>query len=294
MLKRMEIFLIAAVFILITAVILIIYSKQREQEFISHHATTQEAIVNGAAYAINLQLLEKKRHVHLFANEYAHLFVQLNTNPMNEKFEDDIKIRLQQRFPDFFTYTVTDQSGVPKLLNIESLVGNACQRDLSDFAKQISTNSKDLQNKVFIHPQPFNYHYDIMAPIYTAGVGPRIFFISFYLKEITDILKTHELPGQSLILVRQSDTRLIEVSSQGTRDTLKRDLNLSDAELQRIIVHKNIPGTDWRLVNLPDPAYLKQYQKVLWNEALFILIIVTIAMFILIFVMIKMAKNREV
>lgn len=293
MLKRMEIFLIVGVFILITAIILIIYSKQREQEFIAHHAITQEAIVNGAAYAINLQLLEKKRHVHLFANEYAHLFVQLNTNPSNEKFEDDIKTRLQQRFPDFFTYTITDQSGIPKLLNIESLVGNACQRDLHDFAKQISTNSKDLQNKVFVHPQPFNYHYDIMAPIYTAGVGPRIFFISFYLKEITNILKTHELPGQQLILVRQSDTSLIEVSSQGTRDTLKRDLNLSEAELKRIYVYKDIPGTDWRLVNLPNPAYLKQYKKVLWNEALMILIIVSIAMLVLIFAMVTIAKKRQ-
>jgi len=288
----MEIFLIAAVFILITAIILIIYSKQREQEFIAHHAITQQAIIDGAAYAINLQLLEKKRHVHLFANEYPHLFVQLNTNPTNEKVENDIKTRLQQRFPDFFTYTVTDQSGAPKLLNIESLVGNACQRDLNDFAKQISSNGKDLQNKIFVHPQPFNYHYDIMAPIYTAGVGPRIFFISFYLKEITDILKTHELPGQHLILVRQSNTSLIEVNSQGTRDTLKRDLNLSKAEIQRINVYKNIPGTDWRLVNLPDSAYAKQYRKGLWNEAIAILLVVSLALFLLLFVLIKIADKR--
>lgn len=292
MLKRLELFMIATVFLLITAIILIIYSKQREQEFIAHNEITQKAIVNGASYAINLLLLEKNRHVQLFAHEYAALLSQLSSNPTDERTEDDIKIRLQQRFSDFFTYTITDQNGVPKLLNIESLVGHACQADLINYAKGFSNKKNKSQNKVFVHPQPLNYHFDIMAPLYTNSGTPNIFFVSFYLKEITNILKTHEVPGQKLILVRQSDTNLIEVSSQGARDKLKRDIHLSKEEQIQSGIFKNIPGTDWRLITLPDKSYKKQYVKGLWKEAITIMVVVTLALFILILVLLKV-KNRR-
>ena len=292
MLKRLEVFLIAAVFVLITAIILIIYSKQREQEFKTHSSIIQKAAVHGASYAINLQLLDKHRHVRLFANEYARLFLQLNNFPADEKTANDIKGRLQQRFPDFFAFTITDQNAVPMLLDMDLQIGDACQLDLSNFSKNIKANKKELQNKVFIHPLALHYHYDIMAPLYTNGAAARIFFISFYLKEITDILKTHELPGQNLILLRQSDPGLIEVTSQGVRDKITREIRLSEEEQDRIKVFENIPGTDWRLVNLPDATYEKQYLQGLWKEAIIILLVVTLALFFLIIVLIKFPGRR--
>lgn len=292
MLKRLEVFLIAALFILITAIILIINSKQREQEFKTHSSIIQKAAVHGAAYAINLQLLDKHRHVRLFSDEYARLFLQLNNFPADEKTANDIKARLQQRFPDFFAYTITDPNAVPVLLDLDLQIGDACKLDLSNFASSIKSNNRGLQNEVFIHPQPFHYHYDIMAPLYTPGAAARIFFISFYLKEITDILKTHELPGQNLILLRQSDPTLIEVTSQGVRDKLTREIRLSKAEQNRIKVFENIPGTDWRLANLPDAAYEKQYLQGLWKEAFIILLTVSLAMFFLIIVLIKFPGRR--
>lgn len=282
----MELFLIAALFLLITAVILIIYSKQREHEFQAHNETTQKNRVNGAAYALKLKLLEKKRHVLLFGSEYANSLIQLNNNPNNELSEKTIKTRLKQRFSDFFTFTITDQNGIPKLLNIDSLVGHACQLDLSNFAKKID-NSNQYQNKVVIHPQPFNYHYDIMSPLFMPGTKPGIFFVSFYPNEIADILKTHEIPGQQLLLVKQSDPGLIEIGSKGARDKLKRNIRLSQEEQKRIITEKNIPGTDWRLVNLPDSSYEKAYIAGLWKEALIIIGVVTFAISLLLSILFR-------
>ena len=161
MLKRLETSLITTGFIVITAIILIIYSKQREQEFKAYNISTQETIVNGAAYAINMKLLDKRRNVQLFVNEYARHLNQLALTPNNEKFVDNIKIRLQQRFQDYFTYTITNKQGIPKLDNMDELVGQVCQVDIKNYAKNLSkNNSGKLQNKVIIHPQPFNYHYD--------------------------------------------------------------------------------------------------------------------------------------
>lgn len=292
MLKRLEVFLIAALFVLITAIILIVYTKQREQEFKTHNSIIQKAVVHGAAYAINLQLLDKHRHVRLFTDEYARLFLRLTNFPADEKTANNIKSRLQQRFTDFFTFTITDQNAMPVLQDIESLVGDACQLDLSNFAKNISSKNRESQNKVVIHPKPLNYHYDIMAPLYSNGRGASIFFTSFYLKEITDILKTHELPGQSLMLVKQSDSGLIEVTSEGARDKLSRDIRLTEKELGRVKVFENIPATDWRLVNLPDADYEKQYLQGLWKEAIIILFIVTLALFLLIVVLIKISGRQ--
>ncbi|HIO91860.1 MAG TPA: hypothetical protein EYG68_03340 [Leucothrix mucor] len=292
MLKRMEIFLITVMFVLITAIILITYTMQRAQEFRSHQNTIQQSSVHGASYAINRQLLNKHRHVRLFLDEYAQLFSRLSFFPMDEKTSGDIKRRLQQRFPDFFTYTISNAQGIPILLDMDSLVGEACQNDLKQFSNSVKMNSPSLPNKVFIHPQPFNYHFDIMAPLKTKAGNLNLFFASFYVKEITDILKTHEIPGQKLMLVKQSDPSLIEVTKQGTRDKLSREINLSTEEQRRIRVYENIPNTNWRLVALADAKFEKKYLYGLWKEAFIIIAIVSLALLLLAFVLIKLSKRR--
>ena len=292
MLKRLELFLIAAMFVLITAIILIIYTMQREREFKDHQNTIQQSSVQGASYAINLQLLNKHRHVRLFIDEYAPLLSKLTSFPMDAKTAANIKYRLQQRFPDFFTYTITNQQGIPTLLDIDSLVGEACQKDLKEFAKMVKNNNSSVQNKVFIHPQPFNYHFDIMSPLKTNTGTTSLFFASFYVKEITDILKTHEIPGQTLMIVKQSQPTLIEVSKEGTRDQISRAVNLTKEEQRLIRVYKNIPHSDWRLVALPDTEFEKQYLYSLWKEAFVVIFIVVLALFLLMFVLIKYSKVR--
>ena len=293
MLQRLEMFLIGAVFFLITTIILVVYSTQRVQEFKTHNNDIQKTTLHGAAYAINMKLLDKRRHVRLFANEYSRLFFRLINFPNDDKTENDIRTRLKQRFADFFTFTITNQKAKPILEDMEAFIGHACQLDLASFAKALNNNNKSYNNKVFIHPQPMHYHYDIMAPLYTNHQNPRIFFISFYLNEISDILKTHELPGQKLMLVRASDTSLIEVTSQGARDKIKRDIKLNDEEKRNIKVYENIADTDWRIVSLPDISYQKKYLKGLWTEAIIILGIVTIALIILIMILSQRTKCRE-
>jgi len=288
----MELFNIASIFVLITSIILVIYTMEREQEFIKHNADIQNASVHGAAYAINLQLQNKRRHVRLFLDEYARLFQHLERYPDDERTVNNINRRLQQRFTDFFTYTITDQDGVPTMEDIETLVGTACQNDLNNFANKIKRDLGDIHNEAFVHPQPYNYHYDIMAPLQTDNSGTRIFFTSFYLNEIVDILKTHEVPGQTLMIVRQSDPGLIEVARQGARDKLTRDIRLDQDERLRITVYEDIADTDWRLVNLPDGDFEDNYVYGLWKEVVVILTIVTLALIVLVLVLVRLSKKK--
>lgn len=293
MLKQLEVFMIAALFILLTAIILIIHTTEREQDFKQHNQEIQQTTVHGAAEAINRQLQNKQRHIRLFINEYSHLITQLIQYPDNEKITDNINSRLQQRFSDFFTYTLSNTQGKPLLFDIDSLVGDICQRDLKNFAHNVQKSRKSLQNTVFIHPQPYHYHYDIMIPIPINGTGMYIFFISFYTQEIANSLKTHELPGQQLMLVKQSEPTLIEITRNGSREKLSRDSHLTSEELSRISASTNIPNSDWRLISLPEPGFERTYLRKLWQEAGIILGIVTFALVILIMVLIKIAKKRK-
>jgi hypothetical protein len=289
----MELFNIASIFLLITSIILIIYTMEREQEFLSYNDAIQNASVHGAAYAINLQLQDKNKHVRLFIDEYAKLIRHLERFPDDAITADSIKLRLQQRFADFFTYTITDPNGFPSIMDIDSLVGDACQRDLDDYVKKVGRSHGNILNEIFIHPQPYNYHYDIMAPLKDGDKQEGIFFTSFYLNEIVDILKTHEVPGQTLVLLRQSDPGLIELTRNGTRDRLKRDIRLSEDEKVRITAYENIPDTDWRLVNLPDEDFKSDYLTRLWKEVAVILVVVAVALYILVLALVRISEKNN-
>ena len=291
MLKRMEVFMIASILILVTSIVMVVYTMEREQEFRAHNRDIQTAVVDSAVYAIDLQLENKRRHVNLFLEEYFRLFRHLERFPDDEISAERVQKRLQQRFPDFFTFTIADHSGIPVLLDVETLVGEACQTDLHDFASKLG-RAQQTTNEIFIHPQPYHYHYDVMASLNVNG-NARIFFVSFYLDEIADILKTHEIPGQQLFIVRQSDPGLIEVSREGARDKLKRNAELTPGEQNRILVFANIPGTDWRLVNLPDADFEQDYIDGLWHEVVVVLCITTVAYFIMITIIFTISDRKQ-
>ena len=294
MLKQVEIFLIAIVFIFMSAIVLIVYTKEREQEHKIQNSSIQRTAAKGAAYAINLQLQSKQRHVRLFAYEYINLLRHLKQYPLDVQTEQELKTRLSQRFPDFFTYTITDQNAVPRLFDIDSFVGEACKKDLTNYVKRIKHKSEKtlVNNKIFIHPQPEHYHYDVMSPLQTSQGDTDIFFVSFYLNEIIKILKSHQIPGNTLLILKQSDSSLIEASSEGVRNKLHRDIRLSKEEQNRIEVYQNIPGTDWRVASLPDVDFEEWYKFGLWKEAGIMLLIETIAIFILLFIFFKFFRKK--
>lgn len=291
MLRRIEVFFIALIFVLISAVILIVYTMQREQEFVSYNEKIQTAVVQGAAYAINSQLQNKRRHVRLFVDEYARLIWKLENNPEDETTADAISTRLKQRFPDFFTYTITDNQGEPILVDIDSFVGGVCQSDLSNYASRMKWKHEGLNNEVVIHPQPSYYHYDIMSPLQSEGTNSRIFFSSFYADEIVNIIENHEVPGLQLFLTKQSEPDLIEISKSGARDKLKREMKLTDDERSRIYAYTEIPDSDWRLVVLPDASVLDNYVSGLWKEMIIILVLLSLALVALITYMFKISDE---
>jgi len=63
MVSRLHLFIITALSLLLTSVILIMYTQQREDEFVEHQLAIQKAMVEGAARDIGRQLEEQIRQI---------------------------------------------------------------------------------------------------------------------------------------------------------------------------------------------------------------------------------------
>ncbi len=267
MLTRIQSLYVVGLLLLATAMILVVYTHQRQQEFDAYHRALEDAVVQGAARALTLQVAERQRNVTLFAEEYGRTIGRLVQQPDDEATEEWLRHRLAQRFEDFLTFTVAGPRGEPLLANFDMRIGEVCRRDLGHFYSQLKAGSQRPGNRIFIHPQPGMYHYDVMAPLQIPGRGADIFFVSFRPDALARTLRQFQLPGHRLLLTRRSDDPLIEIAAEGARDRLRRDLRLTDAELNRVRAAANIAGTDWRLIDLPDPAVRAANRRHLLREA---------------------------
>jgi hypothetical protein len=286
MISRLHLFIIVTISLLLTSVILIMYTQQREQDFMQHRLEIQKAMVEGTASEISYRIENQIRMVQLFNDEYRLLLSHLAQFPQDENTREIIDTRLTQRFSGKETFTITDSQGNPILDDFEGRVGDICKRDISSFSTEVKhfKHSKPVSNAIFIHPQTGHYHYDVMAAVKDGSMARSIFFVSFSPEPIQNILKSRELPGHELMLTRLHDNTLIEISSAGTRDIMARDGRLKKKEFQTVNISRPIPHTDWVLIDLKDPVYEQDYIRRLWKESSGIILIVAITNLIIFFI----------
>lgn len=286
MIPRIQALLIAGMTLLITVLVLIVFTQQRERDFTERQDQAQLALVRGAAHAITMHLLEREKNIRLFTDEYRQLFSRLLSYPSDENIRASIDLRLKERFSDYQGFTITNARAEPLTM---TNIGTVCRGDVSSFSRELRRSGvkNKAHNQIFIHPQPGNFHFDVMAPLGLQAGSGRVFFVSFGTQEIVEILKTHEIPGNQLMLVRNDDFSLIEIASEGARDEIVREIRLSDAERGHITTFEEIAGTKWRLIDLPDIEYQQRFRKNLWKEAGIIVLIFLIASLMMVLLVYK-------
>ena len=127
-------------------------------------------------------------------------------------------------------------------------------------------------------------------------VRPRvnnIFFVSFSPARLTEILKSQQTPGHNLILVKKGDTALIEITAEGARDQIHRDIRLTSKELLSLKTFEDVKGTDWRVVDLQDQSYLDSYRQQLWQKATTISLVAFIIGLFLIVLLIRLLSTKR-
>ncbi len=292
MASRIQTLMLVLLLLIVGAIILIAGTIQREHDFEIQQRAIQLALANGVANEIAERIRRQRANLRLFADEYHASIVRLATHPDDNRVYEAIQQRLAQRFPKRLAFTLTTANGIPLVEDIDTLIGDVCQLDIAHFVQAAARSRSPQGNRVFIHPQPGNYHYDLMARWQSGGrIG--VFFVSFRPDDLTRLLGNYQLPGHELMLVKASDPSLIELTAEGARDHLSREIRLNPAERRAALLGKSIAGSDWRVIDLPDERFAQRYERQLWREAGMIFALILIASLIMLAMIWRLSPIRR-
>jgi PAS domain S-box-containing protein len=242
------------------------YVDKGYESYLNNQQALMQQSTKGAARIIELYIKEVRRGVEMFAAEESEVISYLSRHPEDEETESQFTSRVNRHFPDYFAYTITDNLGKVRLDDIESKVSTLCQNDIHHFA------AGDEQ-KVFIHPNPVGYHFDIMA-IWKDQAGARgVFFISLNPDVLARILANSQLLDHRLILLHREKPGFIEVTAEGVRSDLKGEVNLSPEQMARISFTVDIEGSLWTLAELPAANLFSAHKKLLRRQAVSIFLV---------------------
>jgi diguanylate cyclase (GGDEF)-like protein/PAS domain S-box-containing protein len=253
------------------------------------NASMERSAMHAAGYV--QEFVERRRGiVESFAREHAEELDYIANNPQVEEPQKNIRRLLEGYFPRHFTFVVRRSNGdfVPD--DLGEFVGDACRHDMNGFAKLLASTHTAHDGKIptgtdyhpIIHPQPFNYHFDIIAAWTAANGNDGLLMISFTPKELVQILKAHELPHHKLVVLRNDQPDLIEVTSSGWRENIEREIRLSNDETKALVGRTPIVGTQWNVGYVPSHVFLTTRENNILNGA--VLVVAVIAAFILLIV----------
>jgi len=140
-------------------------------------------------------------------------------------------------------------------------IGALCLRNIREKSRG------DKSAAIVVHPGPGEYHFDIMVPWEYQGVERGVFFTSYRLDIIARLLEVGQTEQHKLIITKNNDPELIEVTADGGRDSIRksREIRLTESDIKRIAYSQWLEGTDWVLRDMYDENLMSDYQLRLWR-----------------------------
>lgn len=264
---------------LIISIVLLSVSYLRFHDFKQNSRLVAEQSVKSGASETARVISEIRRRIGLFAEEHRSLLLALVDVPTDNERYQQLTQLLQKHFPNVFAATLAKNDGVAILNGLDSLVGNACRRDIRSFVGSLEGHG------VYVHRSPQNnpHHFDIMVPFIFPSGEEGVFFVSFYAKQLALILRSIEVPGHNLYLTitkgydeklsannPKSSKSYIEVSSDGARDEIIREQLLTPDEKKSELASALPEGTRWQLIDVPDEALFTDKIKQIFFETVLI------------------------
>ncbi len=283
---RLTALLVASLLLLVTGLIYKNY-QQRYTDFVALQQRLMVKSAEDTIQALNLYIRQIKQNVDLFAAEKQDLILHLARSPDDESVYEQLHQQISRYLPDYFAFTITDSSGELLIDDFGGDIGDACRQDISNFAKTGHPGT------LVIHPNPLQYHFDVMADIRTDEKSGIIFFVSFKPQVLSNLLALSEIGSHQIMLLNKTQPRLIELSSQGTRSELQRDIYLTEAEYESIHVWYDVPGSQWQLVYLPDNALYQRRLQRYRAQVLEIFVIVFVFSIGIIILILREARKRQ-
>ncbi len=226
----------------------------RMNDFRDYQHQLARRAVDVTAAELGRQLAERREQVELFVADQARFIGLLAADPANAEVGRVLHRRIRMYFPGRFAFTIADGQGRVLVEDPDMAPGPLCLADLQAVAAGAPA-------RVRLHPDPGRPHYDIVVP-WRDGKRGGFFFISFGFDHIVKLLRLAAPPGQHLLLLRDDEPDLIEVTDEGVRGSLPRDGDrLAPDERARLIYSQPVPGTRWRLAALLEPDLLTGYNR---------------------------------
>jgi len=263
-------FLLIAVGSAIVLISLTAWFVQRNiQNFNDNHARIFESEVSSAVSSIENFLNARSRLIKTFASEKSDQLFALLRDPDNDEMREQISASLKRWFPEHFTFTLADRKGTDLIRDLEGFVGQVCVNSIGMFLEDQEKAGPGHEHfyEPEIHPQAFNYHFDMMSTWNHDGKVQGVFFVSFYPRLIQEILGSYESQGHNLLLVNRNRETLIEVTSGGARNEIakSREINLTDWEVANAVKRVRIKNSRWDLVAVPAPGLFSDFAKRQWT-----------------------------
>jgi C4-dicarboxylate-specific signal transduction histidine kinase len=233
----------------------------RTAEFDNFHRQLAATSVQGAADEFEVLLGELHRSMRLFASDRQALLDSILASSKDDALWNELETAVQEHFPEYFSLTLTDIHGNVLRPDFDYRVAELCQQDIHDFIGQ------GYQDQGVIHPNPLGYHFDIMVPWGNTETTRGVFFLSFHPAMLARVLHRLQPPGHELLLLNGNKPGLIEVTAQGSRDTLQGEFFLDPGELERITETRAIPDSRWVLADLPADGLLRGEAVRNWTYA---------------------------
>ncbi len=279
-------YMLVTALLLIMALFLSANTETRYGEYVKSQTAIMEKSARDTVQTLGIYIEQTRRLVSMFASRELENIRILSIDPNNEVIRSSLESRLEQFIPDYFSFTIADSSGITMLDDFEGNVGDVCKTDIRNFAQE------HHPQELFIHPNPLQYHFDIMVPVNLAAGRAGVFFVSFKPDVLSRLLANSELQGHQLMLLHTEHIGLIETTAKGARDTLEREIHLSEQEIDLIEVQHEVPGSLWELVYLPDTGVFEQmHRQMRKHAALEFMIIFLFSAFML--VLIRRADHQR-
>jgi len=247
----------------------------RYQTFINTHEDKAKSTTKLVAFEISKTLKEKQRILDIFVESSMGLITELSNDPGNGAAHQQLSERLKRFQPDFFSFNIITLLGDPIISDLDSDISELCLEDIKSYIA-------DGEQHIRLHPNKNEYHYDIKST-YLADAASQIFFVSFKVDEISEILGSVQSENHNLLLINKEVNNSIEITPEGSRKSIsgRLDYKMTGDENFRVLSATKIKGTDWHVVDMRSEGLFTKYRNKTITEfviAYYIFVIIVLFM----------------
>lgn len=265
-----EVSVVAMTLAAASAILIAIWSAQVS---ISHLHSYQDQLMENegrsVSGAIGRFVIDHTRLLTLFAEQNRDLLSRFLVSDEAPELHRELNTLIAKHFPNHLAFTLRDVRNQLVPDDLGELVGPICRNDIDLFWKdQGHVKIPETSGyKPFIHPQGGNYHFDMMTLWETTSNDSAVLFVSFLPAQLSQIISSFQLPGHTVVVVRDDQKNLIEMTAEGPRDVIKRDIRLSPEELGRVFHSIPIDHTRWVALVMPEAGFMEEQEWTIHRRA---------------------------